>query len=92
MAFIISSPAFLLSGYTFPQLAMHGIARGAGEIIPLTPFLTAWRRLVLYGAGWEDIAGPLAILGLLILLSGVAVVFFLQRRLARVQPEGRSAG
>jgi ABC-2 type transport system permease protein len=87
MAFIVSSPAFLLSGYTFPHMAMHGIARVAGEIIPLTPFLAAWRRLVLYGAGCEDIVGPMATLVILILLAGGAVVLLVGRRIARLSLE-----
>lgn len=54
-AFIVSSPAFIMSGYTFPQLAVAPVIRWAGECMPLTPFLKAWRRIVLYGAGVEAV-------------------------------------
>jgi ABC-2 type transport system permease protein len=83
--FIVSSPAFLLSGYTFPQFAMTTTARWVGLIVPLTPFLTAWRRLVLYGGGFADVIPQLAMLLAGILVFGCISMVVLHRRLAAVE-------
>jgi ABC-2 type transport system permease protein len=80
ITFIVSSPAFLVSGYTFPAFAMTAPARWVGAIIPLTPFLTAWRRLVLYGAGWADIAGQIGILLVMIAVAGGVMMIRLRMR------------
>lgn len=82
ITFLISSPAFLVSGYTFPAIAMTGPARWVGAIIPLTPFLTAWRRLVLYGAGWSDITVQLGLLVLMIVIAVLVMVVRLRMRIA----------
>ena len=79
ITFIVSSPAFLVSGYTFPAFAMTAPARWAGYLVPLTPFLTAWRRLVLYGAGWADIAGQLGVL--LVMIAVTACIMMLRLRM-----------
>lgn len=81
VTFIVSSPAFLVSGYTFPASAMTDPAAWAGAIIPLTPFLTAWRRLVLYGAGLGDVLPQLGLLVLMIAVLAVAMQVQVRRRL-----------
>ena len=81
VTFIVSSPAFLLSGYTFPQMAMTGVARWTGMLIPLTPFLTAWRRVVLYNGGVADILGEIAMLAASIILYGGIMVFVMRKRI-----------
>jgi ABC-2 type transport system permease protein len=80
ITFIVSSPAFLVSGYTFPAFAMTAPARWVGNLVPLTPFLTAWRRLVLYGAGWADIAVQLGILLVMIAVAGAIMMIRLRMR------------
>jgi ABC-2 type transport system permease protein len=79
--FIVSSPAFLLSGYTFPQFAMTGVARWAGYVIPLTPFLTGWRRVVLYGGGCADILPELAMLACGIVCFAGIMLFSVSRKI-----------
>jgi ABC-2 type transport system permease protein len=83
--FIVSSPAFLLSGYTFPQFAMTAAARWVGFIVPLTPFLTAWRRLVLYGGGFADIMPQLVMLIAGILAYGCTSILVLKKRFAAIE-------
>jgi ABC-2 type transport system permease protein len=81
ITFLVSSPAFLVSGYTFPAIAMTAPARWVGSIIPLTPFLTAWRRLVLYGAGWSDIAVQLGLMCLMLLITVLVMIVRLRMRI-----------
>ncbi|CAG1772649.1 hypothetical protein BAC2_02815, partial [uncultured bacterium] len=84
ITFLVSSPAFLVSGYTFPALAMTSPARWVGAIVPLTPFLTAWRRLVMYGAGWSDITIQLVVLCVMIVVAAAVMMIRLRRRVWRL--------
>jgi len=81
ITFIVSSPAFLLSGYTFPQMAMTAVARYVGCLVPLTPFLTGWRRVVLYEGGWADVSGQLLLLVCAIFTYGILMAFVIRRRI-----------
>ncbi len=81
IVFIVSSPAFLLSGYTFPQMAMVPLVRWVGDLIPLTPFLIAWRRIVLYGAGTGDILGPVLAMSVMALVVTAAMTLIVRRKL-----------
>ena len=85
VVFIVSSPAFLVSGYTFPQFAMTGIIQWVGYIAPLTPFLTAWRRIVLYGGGMGDIGQELAIIIITIIIYAALMMGVLKTRFRAIE-------
>lgn len=59
---LITSPAFILSGYTWPQDAMPTFYQYLGNFIPLTPYLTGFRKLYQEGAPWNYIFEQLSIL------------------------------
>jgi ABC-2 type transport system permease protein len=81
--FIVSSPAFLVSGYTFPQLAMPTAVKCLGYIVPLTPFLAAWRKTVLYGGGIADIMPEMGMMTLgIVIYAGLMLVVLKKRFIA----------
>jgi ABC-2 type transport system permease protein len=82
--FIASSPAFILSGYTFPLMAMTWPAQCIANVVPLTPFLIAWRRIVLYGAGFGDVWLQLLHMAALAVLFGIIMMFAVRRKMASV--------
>ncbi len=82
--FIVSSPAFLVSGFTFPLMAMAAPVRIFAALIPTTYFLAAWRRIVLYGAGFNHIALQLGIMLAMIVVFGSVTVWLVQRKTTRV--------
>jgi len=43
---VIASPAFIISGFTWPTYAMPGFIRALTDIIPLTPYLEALKIMV----------------------------------------------
>lgn len=44
---VIASPAFIISGYTWPRESMQGIIPYLTDIIPLTPYLEAMKILII---------------------------------------------
>ncbi|KIO77883.1 hypothetical protein TH53_07080 [Pedobacter lusitanus] len=51
----IASPAFTVSGFTWPADQAPAILEGFGKIIPLTPYLKSLRALLLEGANFSDV-------------------------------------
>lgn len=78
-------PAFLFSGYSWPQLAMNGFSRAYSAILPLTYAADTMRDILLAGSApqlWRD-AAILAAFGA-VLIAGTIAVFEWRR--------GRPAG
>jgi len=50
-----SYPLFLISGYSWPIESMPFIIRIISQILPGTPYLNAFNRIVAMGAGFENI-------------------------------------
>lgn len=67
---VIASPAFLISGYTWPRDAMPELIRWTTDIIPLTPYLEAM-KILLIEKGNTALTQPY-----LIHLLVLAVVYF----------------
>jgi ABC-2 type transport system permease protein len=68
LTFFFFLPSLLISGFMFPYRGMPGWAQVLGEAFPLTHFLRLIRAVMLKGAGFGTLAGPL-----LALLAFVAV-------------------
>lgn len=50
-----SYPLFLISGYAWPVEAMPGIVKLLSYLMPGTPYLNAFNRIIQMGAGWQDV-------------------------------------
>lgn len=79
VSMLVAVPSFLLSGFTWPFLAMPGWVAALGHCLPLTYFVHGLREVAIKGNGWQTVAPDLRVLGamtgLLILVSliGLAV-------------------
>ncbi|MCU7494192.1 MAG: ABC transporter permease [Ignavibacteria bacterium] len=62
-----SYPVFLMSGYPWPFQAMPGFIVVLGGLLPSTPYLNAFNRIIQMGAGWQDIMPEFVHLSLLAL-------------------------
>jgi hypothetical protein len=69
-------------------MAMSPVARTIGNLIPLTPFLIAWRRVVLYGAGIADILPQMLVMSAMVLVPLAVMVLIIRRKLAGVAAGG----
>lgn len=71
LTFFYFLPSIMLSGFMFPFRGMPGWAQTIGEALPLTHFLRLVRAVMLKGAGLADVAQPVAVLGLFVLIFAV---------------------
>ena len=78
---VISTPAFVLSGFTWPSLAIPGFINGIAQSIPVTQFLAAFRKVAYYGGDMADILPEIKMLLIIILVSFVAMLLLLQLKI-----------
>ncbi|MFD1881585.1 ABC transporter permease [Paracoccus pacificus] len=77
LTFFFFLPSLMLSGFMFPFRGMPGWAQTLGEIFPLTHFLRLVRAVMLKGAGYGDVAQPIAALSLFVtVFGGLALLRF----------------
>jgi ABC-2 type transport system permease protein len=74
MSFFFLMPSILLSGFAFPFRGMPGWAQAIGEALPVTHFLRIVRGLMLKGANFEQIAGEVAVLVLMLVIVSVVAI------------------
>ncbi len=82
---LISAPAFLLSGYTWPLDQMPALLRTLVQIIPLTPFLEGFRKIYQQDLGIEftiPFVSHLVIMGLVYFF---AAYFFVNLRIKKTE-------
>ena len=75
---VISTPAFVLSGFTWPTLAMPDAIGNVAQFIPLTQFLSGFRKIAFYGGDLSSITPEINMLLLILLVTFVAMVILLQ--------------
>ena len=74
MSFFFLMPSILLSGFAFPFRGMPEWAQAIGEVLPVTHFLRIVRGLMLKGASFEQIAGEVAVLVLMLVIVSVVAI------------------
>jgi ABC-2 type transport system permease protein len=74
MSFFFLMPSILLSGFAFPFRGMPGWAQAIGEALPVTHFLRIVRGLMLKGASFDQIAGEVAVLMLMLVIVSVVAI------------------
>ncbi|MBF0208077.1 MAG: ABC transporter permease [Oligoflexia bacterium] len=88
---LIGSPAFILSGYTWPTNNMPLFIQPISYALPLTPYLRGLRKVFQQGGSWENIYGDSLIL---ILMTGTFLlisVLMLQKRIRYIERIERGA-
>lgn len=80
---VISTPAFVLSGFTWPTLTFPDAITNTAQYIPLTQFLSGFRKIAFYGGDVSSIKPEINILLLITLVAFVAMVVLLQYKIYR---------
>ena len=80
---VISTPAFVLSGFTWPTLAIPSGIQNFAQVIPLTHFLSGFRKIAFYGGGLASIRTELILLSLITLVSFIAMSVILHIKIKK---------
>jgi len=82
---VISTPAFILSGFTWPVMAMPGWIQKISSWIPLTPFLSASKKIAFYGGQLKHIHPEINQLLLITLISFILIVVSLKVKIKKME-------
>lgn len=83
MVVFISTPAFMFSGYTFPQWGMPALHTVFSVVMPFTWFITGFLKLYYLNAGLHSVLGETAVLLGFVAIAGLASVLVLRRQLEK---------
>ena len=75
---VISTPAFILSGFTWPTLAFPNAIANIAQFIPSTQFLNGFRKIAFYGGDLASIKSEINTLLLIIVLTFISMLVLLQ--------------
>lgn len=75
---VISTPAFVLSGFTWPTMAIPHAITTIAQFIPLTQFLSGFRKIAFYGGDVASIQPEINMLLLIIVIASLAMMLLLQ--------------
>jgi ABC-2 type transport system permease protein len=80
---VVATPSFLLSGYTWPLEAMPRTLQALANMLPLTHFLKAFRRIAIYRGTVHDIQPQLWALSLTAIICFVLMVALLHYKIRK---------
>ncbi len=83
---MLSTPAFLIGGFTWPVSAMPAAVQFLANMIPLTPFLNAHKILLIENGSLYHVLPYLKHLALQIAVYGVLALGLLQLKMSRAVP------
>jgi len=86
---VISTPAFVLSGFTWPSLAFPDAITNVAQFIPLTQFLSAFRKIAFYGGDMASIAPEIKTLLIIIFVTFIAMVLLLQLKINKYRKNSK---
>ncbi len=78
---VISTPAFVLSGFTWPTMAIPQAITNIAQYIPLTQFLSGFRKIAFYEGDLASIKPEIFMLLLITLVSFLAMLALLQYKI-----------
>ena len=80
---VISTPAFILSGFTWPTLAMPSAITSLAQYIPLTQFLSGFRKIAFYSGGISSVKTEIGMLLLITSVAFILMVLLLQFKIVK---------
>ncbi|MEH0156701.1 ABC transporter permease [Limibacter armeniacum] len=80
---VIATPSFVLSGFTWPLSEMPVPLQALAQAIPLTHFLSAFRKVMFYGSGVNEIIPELNNLAITAVITGVVCLILVTLKLRK---------
>ncbi|WP_026450223.1 ABC transporter permease [Aequorivita capsosiphonis] len=87
---VISTPAFILSGFTWPTMAIPSAITNIAQFIPLTQFLSGFRKIAFYGGNLASIKTEIGILLLITAVAFMVMVILLQVKIRLFEKKRRN--
>lgn len=79
---VISTPAFILSGFTWPTIAFPPIIASVAQYIPSTQFLNGFTKIAYYGGNLSSIKTEINMLILITVVAFVLMAILLQVKIS----------
>ena len=79
-AMIIAVPSFMLSGFTWPVMAMPEFVQKLSHMLPLTYFLNAIKMETIIGAKYEYVLSDIKALLLFMVIGGAVAAFAMKSK------------
>lgn len=80
---VISTPAFILSGFTWPTSAIPELITNVARFIPVTQYLNGFRKVAFYGGDLASIMPEIKYLSGIILVAVIVMILLLQLKINR---------
>lgn len=87
IAIMLNTPAFILSGLTFPTWGMPSVYSYLSQALPFTHFLNAFLKVFQMGAGIGDIVNELGVLFLFGIVSLIGALLGLRNKMHKQNTE-----
>ncbi|AEL27218.1 ABC transporter permease [Cyclobacterium marinum] len=81
---VISTPAFILSGFTWPTSAIPEVITNVARFIPVTQYLSGFRKVAFYGGDFASIMPEIKFLTGIILVAVITMILLLQFKINRL--------
>ncbi len=89
MLMVISTPAFILSGFTWPTLAIPESIANFSQYIPLTQYLSGFRKVAFYHGDLSSINKEISLLLLITMVSFFSLLIILQYKIYKSRKKER---
>ncbi len=88
---VISTPAFILSGFTWPTMAIPSAITNIAQYIPLTQFLSGFRKIAFYDGNLSSIKSEIGMLLLITTIAYLLMVILLQVKIWLFEKKNKSS-
>lgn len=89
LSLVFTSPSLVLSGYTWPTIALPAFYQKLAQVFPLTHFVLGYRNVALMGCGFDAIRRDMMVLCGIILVCLVLSCVFWHLRLEQMEKKAQ---
>lgn len=82
---VIATPSFVLSGFTWPASGMPQLLVAIGNALPITHFLSGFRKIAIYGGNMQSICTELKTLTWMVVIFFILMIIVLQLKIWRLK-------
>jgi ABC-2 type transport system permease protein len=84
---VIATPSFIISGQTWPLEQMPQAIQVMAKMIPLTHYAEAFRGMVMYNSGFNDLLPQIKAMGIILVVTLVLALLALYFKIRKTPAE-----